>query len=483
MNLKLLLLFFLISLECHASEGVIIFKTNQDVSIQVKRPISGMYNSWYVNDTIKLSTDKEVYYPLPSGAYGSVLCEYPSNPKVEFYVFELDTVIVNYIDGKITFEGDNAEGNQYWNNGLIRDDLNIQNQIKSAIAKAFKQDEDLSIALDKVTHSSLRVEILAKIKRMADNKLITKQFATLLNNYMRSTLANTTLYELEYKSFTDSLSTNKLNTINHIRDSIYLSLNVDDVLPIRFSSLYISSYYSYIYNKLDENGKKLLLGKYTENTFGPYCYWLLAPPKIQFQNLLDVFLFNHHFKIKDINLIKLYEYLSDNFPESEAMAIMRKMAEEEEKKVREKLIIIKEPVESLSDLTEIEDVKGHTLLLDLWATWCMPCRLQFRYLDDLHNLLNRYQNVTPLYISIDHKDNENVWHRIVNEMSGFHLLASERLIKDIKEKVYVGEKSMSIPRYVLIAPNGKVINANLPRPDNIEKLELKLDTLLIPKKE
>ncbi|WP_294552577.1 TlpA disulfide reductase family protein [uncultured Bacteroides sp.] len=484
MNIKLIFILFLISLKSHAAEGVIVFKTNREVSVQVKRPISGMYNSWYINDTLTLLPHKEVCYPLPSGDYGSVFCEYSSYDKVEFYVFESDSVIVNYLNGKITFEGDNAAGNQYWNNGRIRDGWNFQQQIKGAINDALKQNEDLSIALNRVAHSPFSTEILAKIERMATDKLISEDYSTLLNNYMRSTLANTALDELEIKSMTDSLGAEKLKRIDQLKDSIYLSLHVDDVLPIKFSSLYISSYYHRIYDKLDNMEKKLLLGKFAEETFGPYSHWLLSSPKVQYQMLFDVFLFTHYYKTKEVSLLKLYEYLSENFPESEAMSIMRKFAveEEQEKRIREKTVLIKEPIKSLHGLTNIKELKGQTLLIDLWATWCTPCRLQFRYLEDLHKLLNSYQDVTSIFISIDKREQEKVWESVVNEMSGFHLRASKSLIKDIKEKVFDGKETMLIPRYILIDPTGKVINANLPRPDKPDELKLELDKYLTPKK-
>ncbi|QIU92707.1 TlpA family protein disulfide reductase [Bacteroides faecium] len=486
MNTKLIFLFsfFLISLKSYSNGSVIVFKTDQEITVRVKRPISGMYNSLYVNAALSLFPHKEVCYLLSPGDYGSVSCEYSSGRKVEFYVFESDSVIVNYLDGKITFEGDNAAGNQYWNNGRIRDGWNFQQQIKGAINDALKQNEDLSIALNRVAHSPFSTETLAKIERMATDKLISEDFSTLLNNYMRSTLANTTLDELEIKSMTDSLGSEKLKRIDQLKDSIYLSLHVDDVLPIKFSSLYISSYYHRIYDKLDNMEKKLLLGKFAEETFGPYSHWLLSPPKVQYQMLFDVFLFTHYFKTKEISLLKLYEYLSENFPESEAMSIMLKFAveEEQEKRIREKPVLIKEPIKSLHGLTNIKELKGQTLLIDLWATWCTPCRLQFRYLEDLHKLLNSYQNVTSIFISIDKREQEKVWESVVNEMSGFHLRASESLIKDIKEKVFDGKETMLIPRYILIDPTGKVINANLPRPDKPDELKLELDKYLTPKK-
>lgn len=486
MNTKLLflLLFFLISLKSYSNESVIVFKTNQEITVRVKRPISGMYNSLHVNDTLSLLPHKEVCYPLSPGDYGSVSCEYSSGSKVEFYVFESDSVIVNYQDGKITFEGDNASGNLYWNDEISGDGWRIQQLIRSAVDDALKQNEDLSVALNKVVHSPLRIKTLAKIKKMATDKLISEDFSTLLNNYVRSTLANTTLHELEIRSMKDSLGAEKLKEIEQIKDSIYLSLHVDDVLPIRLSSLYISSYYHHIYDKLDDMEKKLLLGKFAEETFGPYSHWLLSSPKVQFQMLFDVFLFTYYFKTKEVSLLKLYEYLSENFPESEAMSIMRKFVveEEREKKTSEKPVLIKEPIESLHGLTNIEELKGQTLFIDLWATWCMPCRFQFQYLGDLHKLLDRYKNVTSAFISIDKQDKEKVWESVVNEMSGFHLRASESLIEDIKEKVFDGKKTMLIPRYILVDPTGKVINANLPRPDQLDDLKLELDKYLTPQK-
>ncbi|HXW70066.1 MAG TPA: TlpA disulfide reductase family protein [Methylocella sp.] len=51
-----------------------------------------------------------------------------------------------------------------------------------------------------------------------------------------------------------------------------------------------------------------------------------------------------------------------------------------------------EPVPSLKFATaeggtaSLEDFRGKTVLLNLWATWCVPCRLEMPALDKLQNL-------------------------------------------------------------------------------------------------
>ncbi len=59
------------------------------------------------------------------------------------------------------------------------------------------------------------------------------------------------------------------------------------------------------------------------------------------------------------------------------------------------------------DLTEISlaDFKGKTILLNVWATWCAPCRAEMPTLDDLQAKLgsDKFEVVT---ISVDRKEPE-----------------------------------------------------------------------------
>ncbi len=116
--------------------------------------------------------------------------------------------------------------------------------------------------------------------------------------------------------------------------------------------------------------------------------------------------------------------------------------------------------------------KGKLIVLDVWASWCIPCREET---PSLIALKKQYQNKSIVFesISID-KDVKN-WIKAGKEDSlhdnSFLLLNFD---KSLFKKTF---KIDIIPRYLLIDKNGKMINDNAPRPSD-PKLTLLIDRYL-----
>ncbi len=117
----------------------------------------------------------------------------------------------------------------------------------------------------------------------------------------------------------------------------------------------------------------------------------------------------------------------------------------------------------------LSDFKGKYVYIDVWATWCGPCIAEVPFLKEIEESY-KDKNIEFISISIDKAKDHNKWFEMVNEINlgGMQILADKdwdtQFIKDYSIK--------SIPRFILIDPNGNIIDANASKPssEDIRKL-------------
>lgn len=116
----------------------------------------------------------------------------------------------------------------------------------------------------------------------------------------------------------------------------------------------------------------------------------------------------------------------------------------------------------------ISKYNGKIVLLDFWASWCSPCREEMPYSDILKKMY-KGKNIVFVNISSDTKIAD--WLKANKEES----LDNENsyLLLNFDKSPYVKLYNInSIPRYILIGKNGKIINDDAPRPSDPKLAEL-----------
>lgn len=124
--------------------------------------------------------------------------------------------------------------------------------------------------------------------------------------------------------------------------------------------------------------------------------------------------------------------------------------------------------------TKLEDLRGKYVYVDVWATWCGPCRQQIPFLKQIEEKYHG-KNIEFVSISIDKATDHDKWKKMVTDqaLGGTQLFAD----KDWSSTFVQSYGINSIPRFILIGPDGKIVDADAKRPSD-PALQAELDNLL-----
>jgi hypothetical protein len=115
-----------------------------------------------------------------------------------------------------------------------------------------------------------------------------------------------------------------------------------------------------------------------------------------------------------------------------------------------------------------KSIKANFFYVDLWATWCSPCKHEFTYNNQLDSF---FQNtgIERLYISLDDKSVRKSWLKDVYffNLKGTNINAIDELKQDILKTIF-DNQGYSIPRYFIANSNGEIIIRDAPRPSDPE---------------
>jgi len=105
--------------------------------------------------------------------------------------------------------------------------------------------------------------------------------------------------------------------------------------------------------------------------------------------------------------------------------------------------------------------KGNLVYVDVWATWCGPCKAE---IPSLQKLEADYHGKDITFMSVSVDTDKEAWEKMVadKELGGVQLWA------DGWSKITKDYAIFGIPRFLLFDAGGNVISTNAPRPSSEE---------------
>jgi len=107
----------------------------------------------------------------------------------------------------------------------------------------------------------------------------------------------------------------------------------------------------------------------------------------------------------------------------------------------------------------LKDFRGYIIVLDIWASWCNPCRREFPLIKEM---TAKYKNKNIVFISISVDDDREKWKKTLTnyQLEGIQLFANNGWESSVIKEYNIN----TIPRFILIDQNGKIINTDAPSP-------------------
>jgi thiol-disulfide isomerase/thioredoxin len=129
----------------------------------------------------------------------------------------------------------------------------------------------------------------------------------------------------------------------------------------------------------------------------------------------------------------------------------------------------------------IKGLEGKVVYLDIWGTWCGPCKEEIKYLPQLKAAFKN-KDVAFVYLDMDTDDRDALWKEFiqVNEMTGVHLRKTRETISPFWKELlaHQPDKAEYYPQYFLFDKQGKLVVSKALQPSRQEALYQQINNIL-----
>jgi len=114
----------------------------------------------------------------------------------------------------------------------------------------------------------------------------------------------------------------------------------------------------------------------------------------------------------------------------------------------------------------LSSLKGKYVLIDFWASWCGPCRMEYPHIQKAYKLF-KDKNFEVIGVSLD--DNKDLWVKAIKDNHFEWVEVCD--LKGRQNEVAAAYGIAAIPQSFLVNPDGVIIAKNLRGDELVTKLE------------
>ena len=108
------------------------------------------------------------------------------------------------------------------------------------------------------------------------------------------------------------------------------------------------------------------------------------------------------------------------------------------------------------ETVSLASLRGRYVLLDFWATWCAPCVASLPSLGRLHETFGADKRLAILGLNIDSDPAQARRFVAARKLPGIHASLGDR--PDEQDQLLTRYAVSSVPAYILIGPDGKIVH-------------------------
>ncbi len=127
--------------------------------------------------------------------------------------------------------------------------------------------------------------------------------------------------------------------------------------------------------------------------------------------------------------------------------------------------------DSVRSFKEITDrYTGKVIFIDIWATWCGPCRQSFKHVEPLQKYAKE-NDIVLLYVSIDRPSDTDLWKKMAvhYNLEGEHVIVNDLFRMDIYN-TFGNNEGLYIPHCAIINKKGELQFKKAAGTEDLDKL-------------